>query len=175
MKTAIPNLVIRSAQDSDVEQLCDIYNEYVKDTIITFDTQLKEIPAFRSEMHDSMKTLPYIVAEKDGQILGFAFASCWKSRCAYNYSVESSIYVLPESKGKRVGYSLYYQLIKELKNLEIHAVIAGISLPNVISVGLHEKMGFQKIAHFKEVGYKFNRWIDMGYWELILPFTPKKD
>ena len=173
MKTIIINLNIRPAQLEDADQLCEIYNHYVTDSVVTFDTELKKTEAFREEMIETMSTLPYYVAEKDGKILGYAFASSWKSRCAYTYSVETSIYVHPDHKERRVGYNLYFKLLKELKKSKIHAVIAGISLPNVISVGLHEKMGFEKTAHFKEVGYKFNRWIDVGYWELIFPFKPE--
>ena len=174
MKFFDKSVIIRPAKLDDAEQIVAIYNHYVKDTIVTFDTDLKSSFEFRNEMMEVIKKCPYYVAEKEGQILGYAMATDWKSRCSYKYSVESSIYMDPSHKGKGIGYKLYFKLLKELKNTEIHAVIAGISLPNVVSVELHQKMGFEKIAHFKEVGYKFNRWIDVGYWELIFPFRPEQ-
>ncbi len=99
---------------------------------------------------------------------GYAYASEWKSRCAYRYSVETTVYLHPDARGKGIGTLLYQELIRKLSKLELHAAIGGIALPNDASVALHEKIGFKKAAHFKQVGYKFNKWVDVGYWELIL-------
>ena len=106
--------------------------------------------------------------EDEGQVVGYAYASRWKSRCAYRYSVETTVYLSSAATGKGFGSLLYEHLIAELRQRSIHSLIGGIALPNNASVSLHEKLGFEKVAHFKEVGWKFNQWIDVGYWELII-------
>ena len=110
---------------------------------------------------------PYLVAEESGEILAFAFASCFKPRSAYQHSAEVSVYVKNDLKKKKIGSKLYDVLFAELKKMDVHAIIAGISLPNEGSVKLHERFGMEKVAHFREVGFKLGRWIDVGYWELI--------
>ena len=112
--------------------------------------------------------LPWFVWEENGRVLGYAYAGKWKSRCAYRYSVESSIYLAKEATGRGLGTKLYVALIDALHTKGIHSIIGGIALPNPASIGISEKLGFQKIGHFKEVGWKFEQWIDVGYWEMIL-------
>jgi len=92
----------------------------------------------------------------------------WKDRSAYRYSVESTVYVDPAALGVGYGSQLYESLLANLRQQKFHVVMGGIALPNQASIRFHEKFGFQKIAHFKEVGYKFGQWIDVGYWQLIL-------
>jgi phosphinothricin acetyltransferase len=108
------------------------------------------------------------VYEKEGEVVGYAYAGEWKSRCSYRYSVESSVYLKHGLSGEGIGSKLYTELFKLLETTDVHAIIGGIALPNEASVALHEKFGFEKIAHFKEVGYKFEQWVDVGYWEKIL-------
>ena len=112
--------------------------------------------------------LPWLVFEENEKILGYAFASEWKSRCAYKYSVECSVYLGTNYKGKGIGIQLYKEWLQKLNELNYNTVIAGIALPNDASIKFHEKFGFEKVAHFKEVGYKFNKFIDVGYWQLDL-------
>ena len=112
--------------------------------------------------------LPWLVAEQTDQVIGYAYASKWKERCAYRYSVESTVYLDPSFTGQGIGTKLYEALLAILQRNSIHIVIGGIALPNPASVALHERLGFNKVAHFKEVGYKFNRWVDVGYWEASL-------
>ena len=164
---------IRNVRFEDLNQLCNIYNHFVVNTTITFDTSIKTYEEFAEEMNEIIKEYPFLLVEQNDQILGYAFVSKWKSRRAYNYTVESSIYLDPGSHQKGIGSILYNELITEIKKSKIHSVIAGITLPNDISIRLHEKLGFTKIAQFKEVGYKFEKWLDVGYWELILSFSPK--
>jgi len=109
-----------------------------------------------------------LVAEKEGQILGYAYASKWKGRCAYKSSVESTVYLDNALLSKGLGTVLYDALLKILREKQYHIVIGGIALPNDKSIALHEKFGFQKVGHFKEVGYKFDRWVDVGYWQVNL-------
>jgi L-amino acid N-acyltransferase YncA len=160
--------MIRSVYTEDTEAICSIYNHYVINTILTFE----EKPVSKEEMTDRIAkvtvSLPWIVLEEEGEINGYAYANNWKIRSAYRFSVESSIYLRPEFLGKGAGRILYEALISKLRNLSLHTVIGGIALPNESSVALHERLGFLKVAHFTEVGWKFNQWIDVGYWELLL-------
>ena len=160
--------MIRSVYIEDSEAVCSIYNHYVRNTIITFE----ETPVSKEEMTDRIAeasvSLPWVVWEDNEEIKGYAYANKWKTRSAYRFSVESSIYLQPDFIGKGAGRILYEALISELRNLSLHAVIGGIALPNESSVALHERLGFRKVAHFMEVGWKYGRWIDVGYWELLL-------
>ncbi|MBW3671824.1 MAG: GNAT family N-acetyltransferase [Acidobacteria bacterium] len=108
------------------------------------------------------------VAERGGAVAGYAYATRWKPRRGYRFSAEVTVYVAPEHAGTGVGSALYTQLLPTLQEKGIHAVIGGIALPNAASARLHEKFGFRKVAHFEQTGYKFDQWIDVGYWELIL-------
>jgi L-amino acid N-acyltransferase YncA len=112
--------------------------------------------------------LPWLVAEVDGVIAGYAYATKWRVRHAYRFSVESTVYLAPESAGKGIGTALYRALLDLLREGGYHLVIGGITLPNEASIALHEKMGFEKVAHYSEVGFKFQRWIDVGYWQINL-------
>ena len=112
--------------------------------------------------------LPWLVAEQSGAIAGYAYATPWKPRRGYRFSAEVTVYV--ESGGQRrgVGSALYEHLLPAVRARGIHAAMGGIALPNASSVALHEKFGFEKVAHFRETGFKLGRWIDVGYWEKIL-------
>jgi phosphinothricin acetyltransferase len=112
-------------------------------------------------------SLPWLVAEHDGSVVGYAYASKWKGRAAYRFSVELTIYLDPAHGGAGIGSALYKAIFTILEDHGVHAIIGGIALPNDASVALHEKFGFRKVAHFREVGFKFGRWIDVGYWERI--------
>ena len=111
---------------------------------------------------------PFLVYEIDNEIVAYAYAARWKVRQAYDYTVESSIYLKVGFEGKKIGSKLYPVLIEELKKLKIHSVLGGISVPNEASIALHEKLGFKKAGVLKEVGFKFGRWIDVAYLELLL-------
>ena len=112
--------------------------------------------------------VPWLVVEEDGAVLGYAYASKWKGRCAYRHSVESTVYLDPSKTGQGIGKPLYAALINALRMQRMHAVIGGIALPNEASIALHERLGFEKVAHFRQVGFKQDRWIDVGYWERLL-------
>ena len=163
------NPLIRPAMARDAEAIARIYNHYIAETIITFE----EAPVSTEEMAARIAEvasipLPWLVAEGNGAILGYAYAGKWKSRCAYRYTVESTVYLDSASTGRGAGTLLYEALIASLRESGIHVVIGGVALPNAASVALHEKLGFRKVAHFDEVGYKFERWIDVGYWQKTL-------
>lgn len=167
--------MIRSAGPADAAAICAIYNPYVLNTIITFEEQAVSITEMENRILEVVRDLPWLVAEEDGQILGYAYASKWKSRCAYRYAVESTVYLQTGLAGRGLGTLLYRALLADLRGRGMHTVIGGIALPNPASVALHEKLGFVQVAHFKEVGWKLERRIDVGYWQLILtPTAPSR-
>ena len=160
--------MIRSAEARDGEALAELYNHYVINTVTTFET----IPVVASEMANRVAQvqalgLPWIVMEEAGRLLGYACAVKWKQREAYRHSVESTIYLDADCPGQGYGSVLYGALLDQLDALGAHAILGGIALPNEPSVALHEKMGFVKVAHLSEVGRKFDRWIDVGYWQRL--------
>jgi L-amino acid N-acyltransferase YncA len=163
--------MVRKVRIQDAGQISEIYNYYIENTTVTFE----EIALSEKEMKERIEKIsskyPFLVWEENGQVIGYAYATEWKVRAAYRNSVEATIYLKNGHSGKGIGKQLYDELfrqIKENKDLNIHAIIGGIALPNEASVALHEKFGFQKVAHFKEVGCKFQQWIDVAYWELLI-------
>lgn len=165
--------MIRDATIVDAAPIADIYNYYVLNDTATFEEQ--EVSG--SDMAERIRQvqgdgLPWILAEKNQDIVGYAYASRWKSRSAYRHSVEITVYVSVQHAAQGQGGELYRVLFKKLRQLPIHAVIGGITLPNPASIALHEKFGMQKVAHFKEVGFKFDRWLDVGYWQCNLDRDP---
>jgi len=161
--------MIRSAIETDSEQIARIYNHYVLNSVITFEEAVVSSHEMCERICSTQKDeLPWLVFEQDSKVLGYAYASKWKERCAYRYAVESTVYLDQEEHSRGLGCLLYSELIKELKERNFHVAIGGIALPNDSSIGLHEKFGFEKVAHFNEVGYKFDNWVDVGYWQLTL-------
>jgi L-amino acid N-acyltransferase YncA len=160
--------MIRNVSSSDAEGICEIYNHYVKNSVITFEENEVSPEDMILRIVGVTAKLPWIVFCENEKILGYAYAGEWKLRCAYKFSVETTVYLHSDATGKGIGTKLYQELIERLTKLDLHVAIGGISLPNDESIGLHEKFGFEKVAHFKELGYKFNKWVDVGYWELIL-------
>ena len=160
--------MIRAVKIEDSNEICDIYNYYVQHSIITFEEEPVPESEMKSRIEQTTKTLPWLVFEDSQKIMGYAYASEWKSRCAYKHSVESTVYLKNGASGNGIGSLLYQELMNQLKAKNIHAAIGGIALPNNASIALHEKLRFEKVAQFREVGYKFDQWIDVGYWELML-------
>ena len=160
--------MIRQVRASDSSAIMDIYNEYILNSISTFEEQPIDAHEMKKRIEVVITKYPWLVYEENNELLGYAYATQWKSRIAYRHTAESTVYLKQEVMTRGIGTTLYKELIHQLRARGIHAVIGGISLPNAPSIGLHEKMGFEKIAHFKEVGFKFNKWIDVGYWQLLL-------
>lgn len=157
---------IRSATSSDCEAIAQIYNYYIRETIITFEEQEVTAEEMEVRVEDVVTAgLPWLVVEDAGGIAGYAYAKKWKVRAAYRHSVETTIYLEPTRTGMGIGRFLYEALIGVLREKPIHTIIGGIALPNAASVALHERLGFVKVAHFAEVGFKFNQWIDVAYWQ----------
>lgn len=161
--------LIRAANENDALRLSEIYNYYVEHTTITFEEDKISVEDMQQRIIDISSQYSWLVYEHKGEVVAYAYADLWKSRCAYRYTLECTIYGandMPPQLG--IGTKLYRSLLKELETQMIHSVIGVIALPNKASVALHEKMGFKKVAHFKEVGYKFDHWIDVGFWQKFL-------
>ena len=161
--------IVRAVTPADAGAVAAIYNHYVLQTVVTFE----EEPITAAEISrriDEVRagSLPWFVAERAGAIAGYAYASRWRARSAYRFSSEVTVYLAPEQGRRGIGSALYAELLTALRGSGLHAAIGGIALPNDASVALHEKFGFKKVAHFEQTGFKFNRWIDVGYWQLIL-------
>jgi L-amino acid N-acyltransferase YncA len=162
--------MMRDVQPDDAGAVCRIYNHYVENTIITFEEEpvsIEQMQARIAEIHAN--TLPWVVYCEAGVVVGYAYASKWKSRSAYRHSVESTVYVEKDRVGRGIGCALYTELLSRLRKTPVHAVAGGIALPNEASIRLHERLGFRKVAHFSQIGFKLGRWIDVGYWQRILP------
>ena len=160
--------MIRPATTADAAAICAIYNHYVLETTITFEEAPVPPAEMEARIRETLQSLPWLIWEDDASIHGFAYASKWKGRCAYRHTAEVTIYLDPKSTGRGLGLQLYQSLLTDLRQRSLHAVIGGIALPNAASIALHERLGFRKVAHFEQVGWKFNRWIDVGYWQLLL-------
>jgi phosphinothricin acetyltransferase len=161
---------VRSVTHTDTPVLTEIYNHYVATSIVTFEEQPVTTEEFAARVDAILQEgLPWVVAEVDSSVVGYAYASPWKRRSAYRHSVESTVYVAPTFTGQGLGLALYEALIERLRaHGKIRAVIGGVALPNDASVRLHEKLGMKKVAHFQEVGFKFGKWIDVAYWQRLL-------
>ncbi|HEY9155613.1 MAG TPA: arsinothricin resistance N-acetyltransferase ArsN1 family B [Opitutaceae bacterium] len=160
--------MIRTAVPEDAAAICRIYNHYVTNTTITFEETPVTDLEMRSRVDAVQKTLPWLVLEEEGRLVGYAYATSWRTRSAYPFSAESTVYLEPEFCGRGLGKGIYRELIERVRTAGMHRLIGGIALPNTASVGVHESLGFKKVAHFSEVGWKFDKWIDVGYWELSL-------
>jgi phosphinothricin acetyltransferase len=161
--------MIRPARIRDAKSICGIYNYYVNHTVITFE----EIPVSIGEMESRIKGVvskyPWIVWEEEGEILGYAYVNKWKDRASYRYAAEDSVYVKNGAWGRGIGKGLLAALLETAPKTGVHALVAGIALPNERSAALHEQFGFKKTAEFFEIGYKMDQWLNVGYWQLIFP------
>jgi L-amino acid N-acyltransferase YncA len=159
---------IREIEDSDVPGVCAIYNHYIEFSPATFEETVITPEEMGRRVAAVTKEYPFLVAEQDDELLGYAYASRWKDRAAYGTTAETTIYLSKDVTGHGVGTALYDRLLDELRIRKYHVAIGIISLPNDASVKLHESQGFRQAGLFHQVGRKFNRWIDVGYWELKL-------
>ena len=157
--------MIRSALATDAQAMADIYNPFILGTTITFEEEAVTPQEMASRTGIVLLALPWLVIEVQGTVAGYAYATPWKTRSAYRRTVESAIYMAPSQDGQGLGTRLYEALLGELQQLGVHAVLGGIALPNEASVALHERLGFEKVGQLQQVGWKLQRWVDVGYWE----------
>ena len=160
--------MIRPVALTDAEQICAIYNYYVEKTVVTFEEESVSPSEMSQRIDQVTSSFPWLVSEVDSAVCGYAYATDYRTRAAYQFTVESSLYLAPDRTAQGLGTELLRALLNELRERKLHCVIAGISLPNLASVALSEKFGFRKVGELKELGWKQDRWVDVGYWELIL-------
>jgi phosphinothricin acetyltransferase len=160
--------MIRACIAADAAAIAEIYNHYVRETVVTFEETPVSAAEMAQRIGDIGARFPWLVSEEGDAVVGWAYAAAWKTRSAYRFSVETTVYLATGHQGRGIGTALYRTLLDELRARGLHSAVGGIALPNPSSVALHEKLGFRKIAHFAEVGRKFDGWVDVGYWQLIL-------
>jgi L-amino acid N-acyltransferase YncA len=163
------NVVVRPASAADAESIARIYNHYIQNTVITFEEEPVAAQTMATRVADVQGlSLPWLVAEIENVIIGYAYATKWKARSAYRYSVETTIYLQHGCAGRGIGTTLYSELLRNLREHGIHVAIGGAAVPNEASVALHEKLGFEHVGTFRQVGFKHDRWVDVAYWQLAL-------
>jgi phosphinothricin acetyltransferase len=156
---------VRAVKEEDLPALLKLYNHYAVHSTCTFDLKALSEAEFRPKL--SYK--PFLVYEETGRILGYSYASKWRQKPAYDHTVESTVYVDHQEGGKGIGSTLYAALIETLADEKtVKSIIACVTLPNESSVKLHHRFEFEKVGHFKEVGRKFDQWLDVGFWQLNL-------
>ena len=160
---------IREAIESDLPQLLNIYNEIILNTTAVYDYEPHSLE-MRRQWFDAKKEqgFPIFVAEDSERILGFSSIGPFRAWAAYKYSVENSVYVAAGARGHGVGRLLLAPLIEAARKLNLHTIIAGIDAMNEASLRLHKSFGFEEVADFKQVGWKFGRWLDLKFLQLIV-------
>jgi L-amino acid N-acyltransferase YncA len=166
---AMEEVHIRPATADDAAAIARIYNHYILNTTVSFEEVAVSSFDITSRIEQvTANGFPWLVIEQAGRLAGYAYANKWGVRSAYRFSVEASVYLDHTQTGQGLGTRLYETLFSLLKERSVHVVIGGITLPNPASIALHEKFGMQKAAHYKEVGFKFGQWLDVGYWQVVL-------
>lgn len=160
--------MIRPVCPNDARAIADIYNHYVLNDTASFETEALSEEAMRHRITDIAFSFPYYVYEEEGKILGYCYAHPWKERTAYLHTLETTIYLAPDQQCKGIGRQLMEVLIEECRHRQVHALIACITGDNQASIRLHERLGFRQASLFKQVGRKFNRWLDVVDYELLL-------
>jgi len=172
--------MIRIATPSDAKSILDIYAPYILNTSLTFETEVPSQADFAKRIQSYLDNWPWLVCELDGKIAGYAYASRYRERTAYQWSVECSVYIQDEYRGSGIASQLYIALFAFLKYQGYNNVYAVINLPNERSVAFHEKMGFTYFATYENVGYKLGKWKNVGWWQKKLneyvnePLAPLK-
>ncbi|PGZ97441.1 GNAT family N-acetyltransferase [Bacillus pseudomycoides] len=159
---------IRSAYREDVRAILHIYNDAIVHTTATFDLQEKSLAEMNVWFDTHNEMYPIIVAEEDGIVLGYCSLSPFREKEAYKQTVEISVYVEKQARGKGIAKKLIERILKVAGDVRHHTIIAGITKGNDISVKLHEQMGFTYVGCFREVGYKFNEWQDVLFYQYII-------
>ncbi|MBL4877525.1 MAG: N-acetyltransferase [Hyphomonas sp.] len=159
------NMDIRLAAPEDAGWITDIYAPIVEETVISFELTPPSVSEMAERIQTTLETFPWLAAEENGQPLGYAYASSHRARAAYQWSCDVSVYVAPVARRRNVGQRLYIELLEVLKRQGFHNAFAGIALPNVPSVTLHERLGFEHLGTYRNVGYKLDAWHDVGWWQ----------
>jgi phosphinothricin acetyltransferase len=164
---------IRTATPDDDAAIAAIYAPIVTDTAISFELQPPTVAEMRQRILATLPLLPWLVGEDaQGAVCGYVYASKFRERAAYQWAVEVTAYVRSDCRGTGVGRQLYTRLFASLADLGYVQAVAGITLPNAASVGLHEALGFEPATRYRNVGYKHGAWRDVGYWQKALQPLP---
>ena len=163
---------VRLANPEDAGPIRIIYESVVAQTAISFETHPPGVEEMRQRIEKILEKYPWLVCERGGEVLGYAYASQHRGRSAYQWSVDVSVYVHPDARRGGVGRALYRSLFEVLRRQGFYHALAGIALPNPGSVGLHESLGFQPVGVYRAVGYKLGAWHDVGWWHLVLQPPP---
>src|SRR5437667_7710629 len=166
---------IRPATEADAASLLAIYRPFVESTAVSFETVAPTTDEFAARIAKAVAGWQWLLAERAGKCVGYAYGSSHRERRAYRWSVEVSAYVHPGHQRQGVGRTLYLQLLPELARRGFCNAYAGITLPNESSVGLHRGVGFQLIGTFKAVGRKFGQWHDVAWFQRALRDSPPDD
>lgn len=162
-------MIIRDAEEKDIEKINEIYNKAVKNLTVTFDTEpLSLTEQTKRYQKQKEEGYPIIVAENNGEVLGWASLSKWSEKEGYKYTVENSVYVEKDNRNKGIGKKLLEKLIQKAKEKEFKNIIALITEGNEVSIILHERYGFEKVGTLHKVGYKFDKFIDVDLFQLRL-------
>lgn len=164
-------IIVRAATSPDADAILSIYQPIVDETVSSFE----ESPPDSAEIVRRMLAkprLPWLVADREGRVAGYAYASLHRQRSAYRWSADCSIYLGPEYRSRGLGRLLYERLVAEVADLGYVSLFAGITLPNEASVGLHEAVGFEAVGVYRNVGYKHGCWYDVGWWQKSLRDLP---
>jgi phosphinothricin acetyltransferase len=159
---------VRSATVDDLVRVREIVNHYIEHSVFNFRTEPQSIDELRALWEQRHRRFPWLVAVVDGQVVGVAYAGPWNERAAYQWTVESTIYVDPSTHRRGVGEALYSELLDQLRRKGFHGAIAVIALPNEPSVRLHERHGFVPAGRLREAGLKHDAWHDVGFWQCLL-------
>ena len=164
------NISIRLAAESDLPAMLEIYNDIILNTTAVYDYEPHTLEMRKQWFATKQEQgFPVFAAEENGAIVGFSTLGPFRREwTAYRYSVENSVYVKRDLRGKGIGKLLLASLIGAARNLKMHTIIAGIEATNEVSIKLHHGFGFKEVAHFKEVGWKFERWLDLKFLQLIV-------
>jgi len=165
-------LTIRQATEADAPALLKIYAPFVESTPVSFETVVPSVDEFAARIAKNLSKWQYFVAERDGEIAGYAYGSAHRERAAYRFSVEVSAYLDPRFHRQGIGSALYRRLFDDLAALGYCSAFAGITVPNDASVGMHTSVGFEMIGVFRNIGWKFDRWHDVAWMQRTLRGKP---
>lgn len=160
--------MIRKANPEDSARIAEIYNYYIENTTVTFETEKVSPKEMRLRMEEISSENPYLVFEEEGRVVGYVYSHKWKSKAAYSRSCETTLYLDPAVKRRGIGSELLKALISECKSMGFHVLIACITGENEESMNFHRKFGFKEASFFHEVGRKFGRWLDVRDFELLI-------
>lgn len=167
--------LIRAAIFSDAPALLSIYRPFVESTAVSFETVVPTVEEFAARVARSLAGWQWLVAERDGRCVGYAYGTSHRERAAYRWSVEVSAYVHPAHHREGIGRALYQELFRDLAGKGFCNAFAGITLPNDASAALHRSLGFEPIGTFKSIGRKFGRWHDVAWFQRMLRDAPPSD